>query len=135
MAPLDAIQPRYVKWFEDWNDPGQLKEQEYISLLLNSKFVPCPAGQNVETYRFYEALDCGCIPLFLNEPDTETWLEIFNNEIPFLKIDSWEQAASLMHHLLNDKEQMEQYRKTLLMTWAKYKMGLKEKVRVWLAKN
>jgi hypothetical protein len=89
----------------------------------------------VETYRLYEALDCGCIPLFLNEPDTETWLEIFNNEIPFLKIDSWEQAASLMHHLLNDKEQMEQYRKTLLMTWAKYKMGLKEKVRVWLAKN
>jgi len=135
MAPLDAIQPRYVKWFEDWNDPGQLKEDEYISLLLNSKFVPCPAGQNVETYRFYEALDCGCIPLFLHQPATETWLEIFNNEIPFLKIYGWEQAVPLMQHLLNDKEQMEQYRKTLLMTWAKYKMGLKEKVRVWLAKN
>ena len=135
MAPLNAIQPKYVKWFEGWNDPGQLKEDEYTSLLLNSKFVPCPAGQNVETYRFYEALDCGCIPLFLNEPATETWLQIFNNEVPFLKIDSWEQAAALMHHLLNDKEQMEQYRKTLLMTWAKYKMGLKEKVRQWLAKN
>jgi len=135
MDPLNTIQPRYVKWFEGWNDPGQLKEDEYTSLLLNSKFVPCPAGQNVETYRFYEALDCGCIPLFLNEPTTETWLEIFNNEIPFLKIDSWEQAAGLMQHLLNDKEQMEQYRKTVLMTWAKYKMGLKEKVRVWLAKN
>ena len=136
MAPLNIVQPKYVKWFENWNDPGQLKEDEYTSLLLNSKFVPCPAGQNVETYRFYEALDCGCIPLFLNEPATETWLQIFNNEVPFLKIDSWEQAAALMHHLLNDKGQMEQYRKTLLITWAKYKMGLKEKVRSWLkAKN
>jgi GR25 family glycosyltransferase involved in LPS biosynthesis len=135
MAPLNSIQKNYIKWFENWNDPGQLKEDEYTSLLLNSKFVPCPAGQNVETYRFYEALDCGCIPLFLNEPATETWLQIFNNEVPFLKIDTWEQAAGLMHHLLNDKEQMEQYRKTLLMTWAKYKMGLKERVRQWLAKN
>jgi len=135
MAPLNAIQKNYVKWFEDWNDPGQLKEDEYTSLLLNSKFVACPGGQNVETYRFYEALDCGCIPLFLNEPATETWLQIFNNEIPFLKIDNWDQATAIMHHLLNDKEQMEQYRKTLLMTWAKYKMGLKEKMRQWLAKN
>jgi hypothetical protein len=132
MVPLNAIQPKFVKWFEDWNDPGQLKEDEYTSLLLNSKFVPCPGGQNTETYRFYEALDCGCIPLFLNTPNTETWLQIFNNEIPFLKIDSWEQATSLMHHLLNDKGQMEQYRKTLLMSWAKYKMSLKERVRLWL---
>ena len=136
MAPLNAVNANYVKWFTDWNDPGQLKEDEYTSLLLNSKFVPCPGGQNMETYRFYEALDCGCIPLFLHEPATDAWLQIFNNEMPFLKIDSWEQAAVLMNHLLRDKEQMEQYRKTLLMTWAKYKMGLKEKVRTWLkAKN
>jgi GR25 family glycosyltransferase involved in LPS biosynthesis len=131
MMPLNAIQPKFVKWFENWNDPGQLKEDEYTSLLLNSKFVPCPAGQNIETYRFYEALECGCIPLFLNTPNTEAWLQIFN-EIPFLKIDSWEQASALMHHLINDKEQMEQYRKTLLISWAKYKMGLKERVRFWL---
>jgi len=132
MATLDSIQPRFLKWFADWNDPGQLKEDEYVSLLLNSKFVPCPGGQNAETYRFYEALDCGCIPIFLSSEKTDTWLKIFNNDIPFLKIETWDQAAGLMLHFSNDKEQMEQYRRTLLMTWSKYKMGLKERVRLWL---
>jgi hypothetical protein len=70
--------------------------------------------------------------MFIHSPEIETWLQIFNNEIPFLKIESWTQAAALMQHLLNDKQQMEQYRKTLLMTWAKYKMGLKERVKAWL---
>lgn len=133
MEPLMNVSPCYVKWFDSWNDPKQLGEEEYISLLLNSKFVPCPAGQNVETYRLYEALDCGCIPMFIHSPEVETWIEIFNNEIPFIKLESWAQAAALMQQLLNDKQQMEHYRKTLLMTWAKYKMGLKERVKTWLA--
>ena len=131
MASLNVIQPHFVKWFREWRDPQQLKEEEYLALLLNSKFVPCPRGQNVETFRFYEALDCGCIPLFIDSPDNEAWLRIFNNEIPFLKLQNWEHAAALLQHFQKNLEQMEQYRTAVLISWAKYKMGLKEKVRVW----
>ena len=132
MAILQNIRPHYIKWFEDWNDPAQLKEEEYLSLLLSSKFIPCPRGQNVETYRFYEALDCGCIPLFINTPDNEAWLNLFEGKMPFLKLDSWMHAAALMQHFETNKEQMENYRRSILISWANYKMGLKEKVRVWL---
>ena len=132
MAVLDYITPNYVKWFDDWNDPNQLKNEEYISLMLNSKFVPCPRGQNVETYRFYEALDCGSIPIFINSPDNDSWLKLFNGQIPFLKIDSWMHAAALMQHFQTNKEQLEEYRKSILISWTRYKMGLKERVRVWL---
>ena len=134
MAVLQNIRPNFLKWFEDWNDPGQLKEEEYLSLLLSSKFVPCPRGQNVETYRFYEALDCGCIPLFINTPDNEAWLKLFEGKMPFLKLDSWMHAAALMQHFETNKEQMENYRRSILISWANYKMGLKEKVRLWLNK-
>ena len=132
MAILQNIGPHYVKWFAGWNDPGQLKEEEYVSLLLSSKFVPCPRGQNVETYRFYEALDCGCIPLFIKSSDNDLWLNIFEGKLPFLELESWMHAAALMQHFENNKEQMEKYRLSILISWTKYKMELKEKVRLWL---
>jgi GR25 family glycosyltransferase involved in LPS biosynthesis len=132
MLILDAIQPRFVKWFSDWNDAAQLKEDEYLALMLNSKFVPCPPGQNVETYRFYEALACGSIPMFIDSPQNATWLQLFNNEIPFLKLPSWNDAAAIMHHFKENPDQMEKYRKTILISWANYKKRLENKVSAWL---
>jgi hypothetical protein len=133
MAVLQAVQPHYLKWFTEWRDPAQLKEDEYISLLLNTKFVPCPRGQNIETYRFYEALECGCIPLFIESTDNEAWLRIFIGVIPFLKLQGWEHVAAVIQHLLKNPEQMEQYRGALLTSWVRYKAGLKERVKHWLA--
>ena len=125
MQILDAIQPRHLTWYSDWNDPKQMKSDEYISLLLNSIFVPCPKGQNTETYRFYEALDCGCIPLCVDIPPS------MEGKLPLLKLESWGHAAALMQQFMQDKAQLEKYRFAVLVSWAKYKMDLKEKVRQW----
>jgi GR25 family glycosyltransferase involved in LPS biosynthesis len=125
MQILDAIQPRHVTWYSDWNDAGQMKSDEYISLLLNSIFVPCPKGQNIETYRFYEALDAGCIPLCIDIPPS------LEGKLPLLNLESWNHAAALMQHFMQNKEQLEQYRIAVLVSWTKLKMELKEKVRQW----
>ncbi len=132
MGVLEAAQPRYVKWFDDWNSPNQLGEDEYIALLLNSKFVPCPRGQNVETYRFYEALECGCVPVFPKQDGDEEFLKQFNGFLPFLNLQSWDHVAALMVHMTQNPELMENYRKAVLIGWSRYKMELKERVRKWL---
>ena len=42
-----------------------LSTLEYFHKLNDSYFALCPSGWvNIDTYRFYEALDAGCIPLF-----------------------------------------------------------------------
>jgi GR25 family glycosyltransferase involved in LPS biosynthesis len=133
MAILQAIQPHYLKWFAEWRDPAQLKDEEYISLMLNTKFVPCPRGQNVETYRFYEALECGCVPLFVDMPENEAWLKPLIRD-SLLKTTGVEHAAGIMDYFSKNVEQMEQYRMAILISWAKYKAELKERVRVWLGK-
>lgn len=125
---LDAVKPNYTKWFSQWKDPDQLSEDEYLALLLNSKFVPCPRGQNIETYRLYEALDCGCIPLVLDVP----LIISLESKIPFIKLSSWEHAAALMKYFEENPEQMEQYRNLILVSWMNYKIELKESVRKWL---
>jgi len=60
-------------------------------------------------------------------------LRIFNGEIPFLKLQGWEHVAAVIQHLLKNSEQMEQYRGALLTSWVRYKAGLKERVKQWLA--
>ena len=129
LDPLRAIEPHSVEFYNEWRHPKQLQEDEYISLMLNSKFVPCPRGHNAETYRFYEALECGSIPLFItaDAPNTDIL-----QSMPFLKLETWEHAAALMYHFQKNPEQMEQYRNLILHSWANYKGQLKEKIRQWL---
>ena len=128
MQVLNAVTPSVVRFFDDWNSPKQMKEEEYISLLLSSKFVPCPRGQNQESYRFYEAIICGCIPLFLTDEKDSIWLNQFEGSIPFITIQSWDHAAALMQHLTSNPPVMEQYRKAILHTWSQFIQRLKEKV-------
>ena len=126
---LQAIQPNSVHWYSEWKDSKQLVENDYISLLTNSIFVACPRGQNIETYRFYEALECGCIPLFISSEVPN--LDIVSS-IPFLKLQSWDHAAALMQHFQNNAEQLEEYRNLLLTSWTNYKVQLKDKINSWL---
>ena len=117
------MEPHFIKFFSNWNDPGQMGSDEYISLMLNSVFVPCPKGQNVETYRFYEALECGCIPLCIDIPP------VCAERLPLMKMESWEHAVLLMQHFMRNKEVLEKYRATILITWASFKQSLKEKIK------
>lgn len=43
--------------------PIKTWDQDYYDFLLKSKFVLCPSGDFVWTYRFYEAIMCGAIPV------------------------------------------------------------------------
>jgi GR25 family glycosyltransferase involved in LPS biosynthesis len=132
LEPLNAIKPNLVRWFGEWNDPAQLKKHEYLELMLDTQFIPCPRGMNVETYRFYEAIECGCIPIFVQFPETELWLKQFNNEIVFLNLRTWDEAVKLIQHFKNNPDQLEHYHTTVLLpAWTKFKYTLKERVKQW----
>ncbi len=42
-------------------------DQRYVQLLASSQFVLCPDGDFVWTYRFFEAIAAGAIPIVENE--------------------------------------------------------------------
>jgi hypothetical protein len=92
-------------------------------------FVPCPPGNNVETFRLYEALECGCIPLYVKSGSDEAYVEWLQNEIGLLPVSSWHEAAGLIQHFLREKEIMEGYRNTLLIRWKMWKGKLGGQVR------
>jgi GR25 family glycosyltransferase involved in LPS biosynthesis len=128
LAPLKPLQPSRSKFFKDWLDSAQLPEIEYVSETLNSIFVPCPAGMNAETFRVYEALENGAIPLIVRVPGDDAYIEMLKKHIFLLNIPSWNHAAMLVSNLVNDKQMLELYRNQVLSQWANYKLVLKQKV-------
>lgn len=46
--------------------PTKSWDEEYFKLLANSEFVLCPNGDYVWSYRFFEAIMCGAIPVIEN---------------------------------------------------------------------
>jgi hypothetical protein len=83
---------------DDWNSPNMLGREETLSILLNSWCVPCPSGHNAETFRFYEALEAGAVPIVVKESN-EAFLNYISSHFQILVADSWEHAAQIVYTL------------------------------------
>jgi hypothetical protein len=133
MKPLtDASFSYKCKFFEKWNDPNSLSSAEYTETMLNSMFIPCPIGMNHETFRLYEALESGCIPLVLKTKENEEWFRWISNKIPLLPITSWDDAVRLMTTLMTNQRRIEVYRAELLKGWKGWVKGICSDVEQFL---
>jgi len=132
MKPLlDSNLQRSCKFNAGWNDPNAVPKDAYLYGMLNSIFVPCPSGMNPETFRMYEALECGCIPIVLKTAENEVWFNWVSGHIPLLNIKTWEEAVRLMTTLLVKPETLEIYRAQILKGWVTWKEQLKHQGRLW----
>lgn len=129
MKNLELIHPHRNEWFDQWNDPKMIGQREYLSILLNSVFVPCPAGNNSETFRFYEALECGCIPLYIRNENDSLLVDEYKQYLPMADLPNWDHATAFMYQLSQKQETLESYRYTLLKGWVRWKTDLKTRVR------
>lgn len=63
LQPLSIFVPHSCHLQPDWNHSTATKPHQYLNLLNNSKFCPILKGNNDETFRLYEALEAGCLPV------------------------------------------------------------------------
>jgi len=95
---------------------------EMSKILSSTEFLPCPNGfVHPETYRLYEALECGCIPIVEN---SFKYYERLFPQNPFIKVDKWIEAAPIMKGWSN--EQIMSKRNECINWWNKYKIEMKE---------
>ena len=114
---------------DDWNSSKMLGREETLSVMLNSWCIPCPSGQNSETYRFYEALEAGAIPILSKGDVTEDYLRFLQRWLPLLLAENWEHAAQLIFTLKSKPEVYEQYRNQLLNAWENMKADVRNIVK------
>ena len=66
--------------------PEKSWDEEYFDQLSRSKFVLCPNGDFVWTYRFFEAILCGAIPIIQEETELYDGFFFYKFSDPFSEI-------------------------------------------------
>jgi len=132
LAPLTQVGEHKVVFMDDWNSPNMLGREECLSIMLNSWCIPCPSGHNGETFRFYEALEAGAVPIVVNEGGD--FLKFVFGYFQIMVANSWEHAAQLVYTLKQQPEVYEKYRNGVLAGWEGMKRKAKEDVRRILGK-
>ena len=99
--------------------------KEMSKILSLTEFLPCPNGfVHPETYRLYEALECGCIPIVENA--YKYYERLFPGN-PFIKIDKWIEAVPTIKGWSN--EQISSKRNECVNWWNKYKNEMQEFIK------
>ena len=128
-VPIMKFEPNRCKLLEGWNSANMIGYDEYIGSLLDTVFVPCPGGNNAETYRLYEALECGCVPIIVRETGDELFVKMITDNLPIIPVKSWEEANILMQQLYADKNLLESYRMNILNGWRVWKERMRESIK------
>lgn len=126
LSSLKVIQPNSYTFFANWMDATQLKADEYSTKLNQSLFAPCPAGMNAETFRFWEALEHGCIPVYVRREGDEAHWQFLKEHLPLEAYSSWEEAAKAMGLALSDLTGLAIQREAIREAWKAWKTTLKK---------
>lgn len=129
LQPLIAVTDNYVcNLRPDWN-ANKYDSAAYNELLDSTCIIPCPPGINNETFRFYEALEHGCVPLYARRASDELYWSWIEKHLPIHASPNWETAGEIMKLLLGNMQIFEMYRAKVADAWIAWKAELKTAVR------
>jgi alpha(1,3/1,4) fucosyltransferase len=114
LEPLLALQPNSCRFIPSFRHESMTSPTEYRSILLRSKFVPILKGQTFETFRLYEALELGCIPLYVRSEGDEVYWSWLRSHLTLIELKSWDQAVKLIGLLEAEPSKAQQYRDGLI---------------------
>jgi GR25 family glycosyltransferase involved in LPS biosynthesis len=135
LAPWKQVGPHDCAFYDDWMAPNQLGPEAYSKLCMTSIFVLCPRGHNVETFRFYEALEHGAIPVFVREEGDDAYFTFLTKHLPIISFPTWGHALVAAVGLLNNQQTLIDYRKHLFTSWIQWKESLKQQCQSVLVDN
>jgi len=104
-----------------WNHESMTKEKDYMNLLGKTKFCPVLRGNNMETFRLYEALEAGCVPVCMEE---DPFLDIVDRELDLTSLYAWKEPVATISSPFQAGIQQE-----VLRRWTAWKERIRVAVR------
>lgn len=131
LGALRTLNPHSEHTKHAWSNPNLLDGPEYTKSLQNAKFVPCFRGSRaLESYRLYEAIEHGAIPIYVPSESSQTqdeYRELYDVH-PFIGFPSWEKAVELLPLLAQQTDVMEKHRHMIEIWWAAKKQEIRQKI-------
>ena len=117
------IIPNFTNLTGDFAGKNSLDTKKYYEVINDSIFTLVPHGYfHPETYRLYESLECGSIPIVENP---HKFFENFLPSNPFPKINNWEESIDLIKNLINKKHELNKLSNEVNTWWLTHKDLLK----------
>jgi hypothetical protein len=88
-------------------------EVEYSRQLMDSRVALVPRGTAPDTYRFWQALRCGCVTVV----DTVPRHHWFYDEAPVVRLSRWEQLEDVVLPILADEARLQELHERSLDWW------------------
>jgi hypothetical protein len=105
-----------------------LKPEEYLKILSQSSFVPCPMGNvNLESFRLYEALDSGAIPILERRPWLDYFTQLFGAH-PLPSVCNWREARSVMETFRSHPERLKSKQAEIQNWWQQWEAKISHQV-------
>lgn len=115
-----------------FNNSAALPIDAYRDLLETSVFVPAPCGnENLESFRAWEALEAGAIPIVERRPGYDYFREWLGDH-PLPTVTSWREAPTLIASLRRDGG-FEAHRQTCQNWWEAEKARLRSRITAAIA--
>lgn len=123
LSVFSRVAPAYVL------PQGQrIPRPEFQEILLQSKFVPCPMGNvMLETWRAYEALEAGCIPLLERRATMDYYRNLLGDH-PIPTFSSWRAARRFVLQQLQAPADLDRRQADLLQWWRGAKEAWRNRV-------
>jgi hypothetical protein len=124
---LASITPNFFH-VTDTATKNFLPRPEYKKVLFDTVFTPCPMGNvNLESFRVYEALECGSIPIV----EKRLTLNYFNRLLgphPLPAVRTWRSARALIERSIHNAEALDRLQQQCTQWWREYKSKLRSAV-------
>lgn len=119
---IESLKERYTNFTvhltPGWGSDENLEKDAYLDMLRDSIFVPCLDGAiNTETFRFYEALEAGAVPIIC--PDEQKSYENLLPGAPLVTVNSWSDPI---------EHDWDTVQKALQTWWIAYKSELSSQI-------
>jgi len=111
------------KQFIDFNHMGNfgdysMSRRDYFEKVSKSKFTICPRGNGIDTFRLWDSIYLGAIPIVVKEAVFHEYLD----ELPILLLNNYDEFKNLNKQFLEDTYQKMlknkyNYNKLLLSFW------------------
>jgi hypothetical protein len=92
---------------------GEDQVETYANDMMNSKFGLVPRGTAPESYRFFEALRYGCIPVIEDMPPRR----FYRDGAPIVRVGMWHKAEKVLGPLLDSPEKQRELHEAVLRYW------------------
>lgn len=123
LAAMEQIPGGFTHPTSGFGASDALPTEAYRAMLDDTVFAPSPSGwSNLDSFRVYEALEAGCIPIVERRPHFDYFTTLLGPH-PIPTVPNWADAAETIRRLQTD-DAVERTRQDCAAWWTAYKPKL-----------